>query len=75
MKYISQVELTEFGNDSLEEDVREIELKMTQIILSKATGRVEFPLTEGDIPGEPDLSRGSRGVQIMSLVLDMQNLR
>lgn len=36
---------------------------------------MEFPLTERDIPGEPDLSGGSREVQIMSLVLEIQNLR
>lgn len=30
---------------------------------------------EGEILGEIGLSRGLRGVQVMSLVLDMQNLR
>lgn len=64
-----------FGHDSLGEDVREVELKMTQRFLSKVTERVEAPLMEGEIPGETGLSRGSRGVQVMSLVLDMQNLR
>ena len=48
---------------------------MTQRILSKVTGSMELPLTEGVIPGGPVLNRGSKGVQIMSLVLYMQNLR
>ena len=44
-------------------------------ILSKVTGSMELPLTEGVIPGGPVLNRGTKGVQIMSLVLYMQNLR
>lgn len=39
-----QVELTGFGNDSLGEDVGEVDLKMTQIFLFKTTGRVGVPL-------------------------------
>ena len=55
----------------LGKDVGKVELKMIQRFLPKTTGRVGVPLTEREFPRETGLSRGSRGVQIMSLVLDM----